>query len=53
MLPFIPPQMPQSTVRPYHSTGSSPKKKESKTSTLRDKNENGRTPLAPDVQILP
>lgn len=53
MLPFIPPQMPQSTVRPYHSTGSSPKKKESKTSTLRDKNENGRTPLAPDVQTPP
>ena len=53
MLPFIPPQMPQSTVRPYHSTGSSPKKKESKTSTLRDKNENGRTPLAPAVQTPP
>lgn len=53
MLPSIPPQTPQSIVRPYHSTGSSPKKKESKTSTLRDKNENGRTPLAPAVQAPP
>ena len=45
--------IPTSVVRPYHSTGSSPKKKESKTSTLRDKNENGRTPLASTAETPP
>ncbi len=49
MLPSIPP----SVVRPYHPTDSLPKEKKVKNSTLRDKNENGRTPLAPAVQTPP